>query len=346
MEIVGVILPTVTLKEAIKMIKKCLCMALTVLTVALNVVPAQAYTNLQTPVAISATGTLVGTTIAFSATVVAQGTGTIGSTVDFTSPSGISDSGEAIKIKGGTNLVNSRVIIYTENDLNTVLPNKAPTVNPATGADGSGLVGQTEPGYSVALFWGTTTGVNNDPNTNPDYVFDGNLNDGIGEVYIADKRHTHSYTGTSNTPYAANPAPFNTAVGMDSNAMYTLAGAVVPNPASVAPDPGLYPQAWDVNYYDKINTDSSRKIVSPSLYSTIATVMYSIITGSGTDATYYIGDVPKISTVSTSDSITARLSKTDSSAGGEMYVAIGGDFTGKPAQVYSTAKLTVAIVQN
>src|SRR3989338_6975789 len=108
MGIVKVILPTVTLKEAIKMIKKCLCIALTVLTVTLNVVPAQAYTNLQTPVAISATGTLVGTTIAFSATLVAQGTGTVAATVDFTSPSGISHSGEAIKIKGGTNQVNSR----------------------------------------------------------------------------------------------------------------------------------------------------------------------------------------------------------------------------------------------
>ena len=86
--------------------------------------------------------------------------------------------------------------------------------------------------------------------------------------------------------------------------------------------------------------------MSRFLYSSIATVMYSIRTGSGADATYYIGDVPKISTLSFADSITARLSKTDSSAGGEMYIAIGGDFTGKPAQVYSTAKLTVAIVQN
>ena len=330
MGIVEIILPTVTLKEAIRMIKKCLCIALTVLTVTLNVVPAQAYTNLQTPVAISATGTLVGTTIAFSATLVAQGTGTVAATVDFISPSGISDSGEAIKIKGGTNQVNSRVIVYTENDLNTVLPNKAATVNPATGVDGAGLVGQTDPVFSVPLFWGTTTGVNNDPNTNPDYVFDGNLNDGIGEVYIVDKRHTASFTTVGSA--------------VDNATLYRFDGTAY-TPANTLND-GLYPQLWDIDLYNSstVHTDATR--VSPSLYSSIATVMYSIRTGSGTDATYYIGDVPKISTLSFADSITARLSKTDSSAGGEMYIAIGGDFTGKPAQVYSTAKLTVAIVQN
>lgn len=332
MKIMEIVLPkaTLTKKEAIKMIKKCLCIALTVLTVTLNVVPAQAYTSLQTPVAISATGTLVGTTIAFSATVVAQGTGTPGSAIDFTSPSGVTDSAEAIKVKGGTNQVNSRVIIYTENDLNTVLPNKAATVNPATGVDGAGLVGQTDPAFSVPLFWGTTTGVNNDPNTNSNYVFDGNLNDGIGEVYIVDKRHTASFTTVGSA--------------VDNATLYRFDGTAY-TPANVLND-GLYPQLWEIDLYDSasVHTDTTR--VSPSLYSTIATVMFGIIVGSGVDATYYIGNVPKISTVSTSDSITARLSKTDNSAGGEMYIAIGGDFTGKPAQVYSTAKLTVAIVQN
>lgn len=330
MKILEIVLTKVTLtkKEAIKMIKKCLCMALTVLTVTLNVVPAQAYTNLQTPVTVSATGTLVGTTIAFSATLVAQGTGTAATTVDFTTPSGISDSGEAIKIKGGTNQVNSRVIVYTENNLNTVLPNKAPTIDPATGIDGSGLVGQTDPVFSVPLFWGTTTGVNNDPNINPDYVFDGNLNDGIGEVYMVDRRHTASFTTVGST--------------LDNASLWTFAGVPVPNTLN----DGLYPQLWDLDIYNSptVHTDATR--VSPSLYSTIATVMFGIATGAGTDAGYYIGNVPKISTVSTSDSITARLSKTDGSAGGEMYIAIGGDFSGKPAQVYSTAKLTVAIVQN
>lgn len=330
MKIWEIVLPKVTLtkKEAIKMIKKCLCMALTVLTVALNVVPAQAYTNLQTPVTVSATGTLVGTTIAFSATLVAQGTGTAATTIDFTTPNGISDSGEAIKIKGGTNLVNSRVIIYTENDLNTVPPNKAATVNPATGVDGAGLVGQTDPSFSVPLFWGTTTGVNNDPNTNPDYVFDGDLNDGIGEVFIVDKRHSASFTTVGSV--------------LDNASLWTFAGISVPNTLN----DGLYPQLWELDLYNSatVHTDATR--VSPSLYNTIATTMFGIATGGGSDLGFYVGSVPKISTVSTSDSITARLSKTDGTAGGEMYLAIGGDFSGKPAQVYSTAKLAVAIVQN
>ncbi|GEM_PF-2608842 len=336
-------------KEVSKMKKLIIISSIMLLVAGLNVLPAMAYTNLQTPVTITASGTLAGTTIAFSAAIVAQSTGTALSTIDFTSPSGISDSGEAIKLKGGTNQVNARVIIYTENDLNTTAPNKAPTVSPATGIDGGGLVGQTEPGYSIALFWGTQTGANNAPNTNIDYVF-GNpaapVEGGTGNcVYIVDKRHTHSFTGTLDAPYALNPAPFNTAAGMDSNAMYTLAGAVVANPASTGGQPGLYPQVWDQDYYDKINTDPTRKIVSPSLFSTIATVMYGISTGASGDAGYYIGSVAELRTLSSSDNISARLSKTDGTAGGEMYVYIGGDFVGKPAQVYSTAKLTVAIVQ-
>lgn len=334
-------------KEVRKMTKKIIAIVIAMaVTLAYTAAPAMAYTNLQTPVTITASGTIAGTTIAFSASVVQQGTGTAASAVSFTSPSGISDSGEAIKIKGGTNLVNSRVIVYTENDLNTVSPNKAPTVNPNTGIDGGGLVGQTEPGYTVALFWGTATGANNAPNTNADYVF-GNpqapVEGGTGNcVYMVDKRHTRSFTGTDNAPYVNNPAPFNTAAGMDNNNMFTAGGSVVTNTAG----DGLYPQVWDQNYYDKTNTDPTRKIVSPSLYGTIATIMFGISTGSGTDDGYYIGNVAELRTLATDDSITARLSKTDGTAGGEIYIAIGGDFAGKPAQVYSTAKLTVAITQD
>lgn len=340
-------------KEVSKMktLKKTLIVGITLLSFLANVVPvAHAYTPLKTPVTISASGTLGGVTIAFSADEVAQGTGTALSAIAFTSPAGIADSGAAIKIKGGTNEVNSRVIIYTENNLNTAAPEKAPTVDPATGIDGGGMVGRTEPGYCVSLFWGADTTANNSPNTNVDYVF-GNpqtpVEGGSGNcTFIVDKRHTHSFTGTSNAPYASNPAPFNTAVGMDSNAMYTLAGAVVANPASAAGKPGLYPQAWDQDYYDKINTDPSRKVVSPALYKTIATVMFGISTGADTDAGYYIGNMGQLRTLATDDSITARLSKTDGTVGGELYIAIGGDFNGKPAQTYSTAKLNVAIVQD
>lgn len=302
--------------------------------------PAMAYTVIPTAgsaVTINAQGELTGTTIAFTATLVQQGSATTATSIDFgiLSTGGLADSGEAIKIKGGTNLVNARVIIYTENNLNTVAPNKAPTVDPNTGIDGGGLVGQTEPGYTVALFWGTDTSANNAPNTNTDYVFgdpqvpveggSGNCN------YIVDKRHTMSFTTPSAVP-----------TSLDCKELYEFDGTPVPN----TDNDGLYPQRWDEDLYDSATVHTVTTKVSPSLYSTIATIAFGVSEGGGDDAGYYIANVPQLRTLATDDSITARLSKTDVSAGGELYIAMGGDFTSKPAQVYSTAKLTVAMVQD
>lgn len=319
-------------KEVRNMIKKYLIVSITLLTFLFNVFPAQAYVELKTPVAISATGTLSGTTIAFTVGVVTQATGSALTEVNFTSPSGLTDSGAALKIKGGTNEVNSRVIIYTDNDNNTGGSNKVTTVDPSTGVDGGGLVGQTDPGYSVALYWGCDTSVNNSPNNNVNYVFGDPktpVEGGAGNcVYIVDKRHTHSFTTKNST--------------LDNTPLYDAAGAPVTN---IAGDE-LYPQGWDYDLYNSATERNDETRVSPALYKSIATVAFGIATGADTDEGYYIANVGKLQTLATDDTITARLSKTDATAGGEMYIAVGGDFRGMPAQTYSTGKLYVAIVQN
>lgn len=330
-------------KEVSKMTKKILIVSVTLLAFLANVVPAAhayTYSTLATPVSVSATGIVSGNTIAFTVSSVLQGTGAAGA-IDFgTSPVGFADSGEALKIKGGTNQVNNRLIIYTDNNTNTTLPNKAPTGDPATGVDGSGLVGQTDPAQTVALFWGCDTTANNSPNTDVDYAF-GNpqvpVDGGSGNcTYIVDVRHTMSFTAVNST--------------LDNAPLFTLAGTSVTNTAG----DGLYPQLWDSDLYSSATVHTTATKVSPSLYSTIATVMFNIgPVATGTDNGFFVGTMPQIKTydgipgsVKSGDVITARLSKTDATAGGELYLAIGGDFNGKPAQTYSTAKLFVALVQN
>ncbi len=338
MKIKKFVLPTetTTKKEAIKMIRKCLTVTLAALIVIFNVLPAQAYTELATPVAITATGTLSGVVVAFSVVSVTQGvTPGVPAALDFGTVSvPLADSAEALMIRAKTNNVNNRLIVYTDNNLNTVAPNKAPTVNPATGIDGGGLVGQTEPGYSVALFWGTATAANNAPNTNTDYVF-GNpsvpVEGGSGNcVYVVDKRHTASFT--------------NVGSALDNATLYLFNGTPYA-PANVLND-GLYPQLWDIDLYNSAVTHNDTTKVSPSLYSTIATVAFGIGAGGGTDTGYYVASVPQLRTLVNTDTITTRTSNDAGTAGTEMYIAIGGDYTSKPAQVYSTAKLSVALVQN
>jgi hypothetical protein len=196
---------TLTKKERIKMIKKCLAITLVALIVIFNVLPAYAYVNLKTPVQISASGTIEGLTVAFTATSVAQGTTTPESTgsITFASPLGLTDSGRALKIIGGTNEAGARIVIYTDNNLNTVAPEQAPTVNPNTGIDGAGLVGRTDPALVAAMFWGVSSSANGAPNTSVDYVFTNPSTPVEGSagnsVYIVDKRHTHSFTTVGST---------------------------------------------------------------------------------------------------------------------------------------------------
>jgi len=350
MKIIENVLPkeTQTKKEAIKMIKKCLAVTLAALIVTFNVLPAQAYTQLQTPVAVTATGTITGSTVAFAANVVTQGAGAPKTEIDFTNPSGVANSGDALKLRGGTNEVGGRVIIYTDNASLFTSQDHDPRVKKVgavykpTGLDGAGLIGQTEAGYVAALIWGVST----TPNVNAAYTFDGDLNDRIGEVYIVDKGHTFSFIGTD-TP-------------TDTQALYRKDGTVVTNATLEGVDANLnpialYPQYfgtlgigdannWDL--YDKIATDTSRAVVSQQLSKNIATIAFNIAPGTGTDAGFYVCNVPNLTTAPGNDSVIAKLGKSDGTAGTELYVNIGSVFTGLPAQAYSTTKLYVAIVQD
>jgi len=110
-------------KEAIKMVKKCLAVTLAALIVIFNVVPAQAYTVLDVGVTVSASGTLTGSTVAFTATVVNQADG-LGSTLVFPGPmssSGLTNSTKALKISGGTNEVDARIIIVPTMTLSSLI---------------------------------------------------------------------------------------------------------------------------------------------------------------------------------------------------------------------------------
>ncbi|MDP3790168.1 MAG: hypothetical protein Q8R48_07195 [Candidatus Omnitrophota bacterium] len=349
-----------TKKEAIKMIKKCLAVTLAALIIIFNVVPAQAITYLPTQVAISATGILTGSTAAFTATLCTQATGTdIPSKVvpfgTVTNPTTLSDSGTALKFTAATNEVTGRVIIYTDNssllgDNPSATPPTFGNPNPNTGADGAGMVGTTVTGYQVPLIWGVKSLANGDPNTNMDYTFPtpADFLLGKGAVYIVDKRHTHSYTGTSNTPYASNPAPYNTAAGMDVNPMYSLTGTTNLNPSTAD---GLYPQAFAEDYYNLPAGSTGRVVVSQALYKNIATVVFGIGPGVDpafpTDATknIYVGNVPQVS--DGTGSVTVKLAKIGTAAvDNYVYVYIGADFRTSPAQDYSTTKLYVGIIRD
>lgn len=289
-----------------------------------------AYTDLRTPVAISATATITGATENLTVDAVDQSTSlNPSSAIAFSTIAATAtlvDSARAIRIYGGTNTINARVIVYTDNNTNTTAPNKAPTVNPNTGVDGSGMVGQTEPGYVVPLLLGINSAANGDPNLNVNYVFDTNTNDGIGEAFIVDKRHTHTFTGQA------------AGLGLDNVAMYTLAGAAVTNTSNDT----LYPQAWDADYYDKINTDPTRVIISEALYKNIATVAYAI--SPTTTAMTYNCNTANMTTSSGADFVTAQITGSTATTLKPLYVHIEGDFTGRPAQTYSTAKLMVGMV--
>lgn len=330
-------------KEAITMIKKYLAITLTALIVLFNVLPAQAYSPIYTGVAITATGNLTGNTIAFTSTLCAQGTGTDipSRTAPFgtvTNPTLLSDSGAAIKISGGSNEATGRIIIYTDNgsllgDDPTAVPPTFGSPAPSTGADGAGMVGVAVSGYQVPMIWGAT----DTPNTNSDYTFPtpANFTAGIGGVYIVDKRHSHTYTTKSNV-----------ASSLDSMPMYTLAGTTNVN---VAND-GLYPQAFDQDYYDLPAGTSGRKIVSEALYKNIATLASGIAPNNDavTPAnSSYVCNVPKLSTAASDDSVVAKLAKCGSgTTDNYLYVHIGADFRNSLAQAYSTTKLYVAIVKD
>lgn len=311
------------------MIKRLLIATITVmLAIGFNVVPVQAYTPIGGgSVSVTATGELTGDTATLTVGVVTQASGAAQTKVDFGSGSGFTaeDSGEALKIQGGTNLVNSRVVVYTDNDsyFSTGNDPAVDLLGDPTGIDGSGMPGQSQAGFVVSLYWGVNSAADGDPNINVDYAFSTtrNLDDTLdlnNAVWIVDKRHDLSFTtaGTS----------------LDNDEMYKADGTLVPN----TDDDGLYPQLWDEDLYDSA-VPATRVLVSEALFKNIATVAFALAKA----GSEYTARVPNLTTVSPADNVSAELGPTES-----LYVNIGGDFFGKPAQIYETAKLNVEMVQD
>jgi len=333
-------------KEVNKMKTKIIALAVTVaVTLLYTVTPAMAYTLIGTnAVSVSASGVLQGSTITFSGSVVDQSSGSNpSSSISFgtitTIPTDLTNSGRAIKVTGGTNEAGARIIILTDNANNTASPNKAPTVNPDSGVDGAGLVGQSDPGYTVPLMWGMKSAADNDPNSNIDYTSyftKSNLNSGLHCVYIVDKRHTKSFCQNQTTD------PLDTAL------MYRSDGSPVSNPAKEGSKQELmYPQFFgndgttDYDLYD--SATAPKTVISQSLYKNIATLAFGIGPGGSGN---YVCSVPKLSTSAYDDNVQASLGKIGTTGTDQyLYIYIAADFTTVPAQTYSTAKLIVEMVK-
>jgi len=261
-----------------------------------------------------------------------------------------------LKITGGTNLVGARIIIYTDNDSLFTDKTNDPraTWNAAgtaitgySGSDGSGMAGQTVKGYVASLYWG----VSDTPNTPAPYTFTT-----TNWSWIVDKWHNHTYVPTLSDGVTIDP----NFASLDTANFYKVASTTAEsNPATEGTGTykSLYPQYFDQDLYDTPLGTTGRKVfsivvsgttytVGQALYKNIATVAYNIQTGTGTNAGYFVCQVPKLSTTDPTDFATARLAKTDGTAGGYIYLAIGGDFTGLPAQAYSTPNLCLAMVQD
>ena len=348
-------------KEVSKMKKLIIVCSVALLVVGLNVMPAMAYTPIGTAVSISASGSAAGSSITFSATVLDASTGAVGTpagAISFgtTSSTDLTNSGRVIKISGGTNEVDARIIIYTDNASNSTSPNKVTAIDPNTGVDGAGLVGRTNAGYSVPLVWGIKSGSALDPNSNVAYTTDvavygattpavtlfskANLLAGLHCVYVVDKRHTQSFLPAT-VPLNWVPGTLTT---LDAATLYKADGTAI-TPSTAQQTDGLYPQLWSEDLYDT-NVVATRKVISEALYKNIATVAFSIAPGGTTDSENYVCVVPKLTTPSGADNVKARLGLIGTAGTpGYIFVYIAGDFAGVPAQVYGTDKLTVEMVR-
>lgn len=317
-------------KEVNKMTKKMIVIVIAMaVTLACTVVPAMAYTELKTPVSITATGILAGVTETFAVAAVLQSTG-VGSTITFSSPSGAADSGKALKITGGTNYVNNRIIVYTDNAsyFTTGHNPKVDADGKPTGADGSGMVGQSDAAYCVPLYWGVnnTTTAGSTPNDNVDYTFS-TTRDASGVLtlnnatWIVDKGNSYKYVAVASA--------------LDNVVLYKTDGTA--GPVNTTGD-GLCPQSWTEDYWTSATVHTSDKLASMALYKSIATIAYGMST-SGTSV--YTCSVANYANASAATS--ARIGTASADA---LYIFIGGDFYSKPAQTYTTTKLNLAIVQD
>jgi len=179
---------------------------------------------------------------------------------------------------------------------------------------------------------GAKSSADGNPNTNMTYAgfTKADLSAGTNCVYLVDKRHTKSFTTVNSA--------------LDNAAMYTAAGVSVAN----ASGDGLYPQLFGQDLYDSATLHTSDHIISPSLYSTISTVAFNVGTGGTADPNNYVCRVPKLDTAIATDNVKAQLGKIAGSSGTDnyIYIYIGADFTGVPAQVYGTSTLTIEMVKD
>ncbi|MFA5143182.1 MAG: hypothetical protein WC522_03280 [Candidatus Omnitrophota bacterium] len=316
------------------------------LAIGLNVIPAHAYSVLTATtggaacsVYITASGQIAGNTVAFSVSVVPQGGGAA-TALTFSNPSGIMDSGKALKIVGGTNMVNSRIILYTDNASyftkghDPRYEDGDPTMLP-TGADGSGMVGASDTGYVVSMFWGTQNGTSAGatPSDNVNYSF-GYTVDGSGNIsftnatWIVDKGNSYKYVTINST--------------LDNATLYkgtTTSSVAVENKDG----DGLMPQSWTEDYWTSatvhiISNGSDNTLAGMALYKSIATTAFSL----GYDGTNYNCVVPDLTAACAGD-FTKNVPGNLTSG---IYIYIGADFRNKPAQNYTTSKLYIEEVQD
>lgn len=346
-----------TAKEVSKMKKKFMISLIALLIVGMNVLPAFAYTELVTGVSITASGIISPTAASFSASVVTEAG--VASDLTFNNTTNVANSGKLLKITAATNVVNNRIIIYTDNDsyftdktkdLRAKWDATGTTILQYSGADGSGLVGETDKGFVASMFWGAS----DTPNTPAAYTFNS-----TNRSWIVDKWHKMSYAPLV-VVSGVNTYPLDTAV------MYP-AGSATPDPlangtaactaeGSAADYPWLYPQ-----YFGDVGATANRDlypgpnstgtVISEALYKNIATVAWNVSVGgviNGVDYTgYYVCSMPKFSsTASPRPVIVAKLKAIGTGTDQYIYLPVGADFTGKPAQTYSTTKLYVELVQN
>lgn len=352
-------------KEVRKMTKKIVILSLmAMLTIGLSLGDANAatqYTPIGTPVAVTATGTLTGSVTNMAMSIVSQSTGTPASNVSFATinSTDLTNSGEALAITGGTTDVDARIIVYTDNASYFSAPNNDPAIESGTGrptgVDGAGMPGAMTPGYVAPLIWGLTSNADWAPNTNPTYgAFSiANLNAGIGCTYTTDLRHAYDFVTASLVAgiNATLPVTTYTIDQIDTMTLYktdTTAGPTNGASEGSIGFPKLVPTLFGESLWSTSNV-STRKLIREALYRNIATIAYGIRSPNPSDSAetgYYICQTPNLSTASGADNVRAKLAKYGAGAtDAYLYVPIGADFTTKPAQEYTTAKLTVAMVK-
>ena len=356
-------------KEVSKMKKIMIVGIVALLAIGINASTGYAYSHLGTGsfVTISASGTLAGTVASMDATAVDQGTADAnpGLTSNFTSPSstGVANSNRAIRVSCGTNHVNSRIIIYTDNA--SYFPTKKQGVDPRfsysptdatvvtgpSGVDGAGLVGQSVSGYVAAMVFGISDNPGSTATAYSAWGFDPTANPALTKAtYLVDKSHFTSFTTQSSNTTSMDSKPMYAPVGNSGgiNPITFVSGVLSTSTNLNTANDGLYPQYWDFDMYDTPNVNPASPgtalVVSEALYKNIATVAFSFGPGNSTYPNNYICTVSKSS--GTQATIPMALLPSATGTVKYLYIDMGALFYGLPAQTYATTKLNVDFVEN